>query len=279
MMEPAAVIPSLRIAVVLMFAAAACAQAPVDMSVKKIDRDPRTGLELWETSHIGRLWIPGPGEDVIAHLQWEQMGQKVYDHPQARVRAGDIVIDCGAHIGGFTRVALRAGARTVVAVEPQQANILAFRKNFEEELKKEQVILISKGVWDRTGKLALHLAPSGDSHSVVFKSAGEDEYIDAVTIDELVEGLKLPKVDFIKMDIEGSELKALQGARRTIQTLHPRLAISSYHQPGDPAAICALIWQMRSDYLVASKDLLNPGKPTAVPKVLFFYGLDKRIRD
>jgi hypothetical protein len=43
-----------------------------------------------------------------------------------------------------------------------------------------------------------------------------DQKFPLTTIDKLVAELKLPKVDFIKMDIEGAEVKALNGARETI---------------------------------------------------------------
>jgi FkbM family methyltransferase len=235
---------------------------------KRLEVDTKTGLELWETM-LGRLWIPSPGLYVIRHLQWEQMVQRVYHHPLVHVGQGDIVLDCGAHIGGFTRVALREGARLVVAIEPERANLAAFRRNFQQELQTGRVRLIEKGVWDTTGKLPLHLSSVGDSHSVVIpQNQGKDETIDVTTLDALVENLKLPRVDFIKMDIEGAELKALQGARRVIKRDRPRLAISSYHQKGDPAAICAIVWQTRSDYLVVSKDIADAA---AAPKVLFFY--------
>ncbi len=218
---------------------------------------------------LGRLWIPGPGVYVINHLQWEQMIQQVYHHPLVHVHPGDVVIDCGAHIGGFTRVALRAGARTVIAIEPERANLLAFRRNFEHEIKTGQVLLVEKGVWDTAGKLPLHLSSVGDSHSMVVpQNQGKDETIEVITLDALVQSLKLPRVDFIKMDIEGAELKALKGAGRVLASYHPRLAISSYHQKGDPAAICSLVWQARTDYLVVSKDIADSA---GVPKVLFFY--------
>src|SRR5262249_49242702 len=71
-----------------------------------LKEDPAAKLELWQTA-LGPLWIPQPGKDVIKHLEWEQTVQNVYHHPDAYVRPGDVVIDCGAHIGGFTRVALR----------------------------------------------------------------------------------------------------------------------------------------------------------------------------
>jgi FkbM family methyltransferase len=240
--------------------------------VRLVREDKPAGLELWETA-MGRLWIPNASAAaVIKHLEWEQTVQLVYNHPSAHVNRGDVVLDCGAHIGGFTRIALAAGARTVVVIEPENQNIVALRRNFADEIKKGSVIVVDKGVWDKTGSLALHLSSVGDSHSVAInQNTGKDESIRVITIDALAESLKLPKIDFIKMDIEGAELNALRGAKQALQRWHPRLAISSYHQKGDPAAICALVWEAQPNYLVGSKDLLPESKPAGVPKVLFFY--------
>ena len=53
------------------------------------------------------------------------------------------------------------------------------------------------------------------------------------TIDEIVLNDNIPRIDFIKMDIEGSELSALRGAESTIRRCRPKLAISLYHRPED----------------------------------------------
>jgi FkbM family methyltransferase len=239
--------------------------------VRLIREDVRTGLELWNTL-LGQLWIPKPGSAVIKHLEWEQATQKVYNYASAHVSPGDIVIDCGAHIGGFTRVALAAGAQLVVAIEPEKMNTIAFQRNFAEELKRSKVILVEKGVWDKTGTLSLHLSTTGDSHSVaIAQNAGKDQSIEVTTLDALAKDLRLPRVDFIKMDIEGGEQNALRGARQVLERWHPRMAISSYHKKGDPSAISSLIWDIQPGYLIGSKDRVRGPEGAEIPKVLFFY--------
>lgn len=57
--------------------------------------------------------------------------------------------------------------------------------------------------------------------------------VPTTTIDEMVLGNGLARIDFIKMDIEGSELAALRGAEATIRRWRPKLAISLYHRAED----------------------------------------------
>ncbi len=243
---------------------------PAAYPAKMIREDAAAGLELWQTM-LGDLWIPSPGVWVIKHLQWEQAIEKVYYQTEVHVRRGDVVIDCGAHIGGFTRTALGLGASLVVAIEPEPANIRAFRKNLAQELADGRVRLVDKGIFDKPGKLVLHLSESGDAHSVVEQRKGPGSVeIEVVTLDSLVDSLKLQRVDFVKMDIEGAETGALRGARRLLKRFKPRLALSAYHEKGDPAAIAALVWESRPDYLVESKDLVKGPGGSPVPKVLFF---------
>ncbi len=74
------------------------------------------------------------------------------------------------------------------------------------------------------------------------------------TIDRLVEELKLERVDFIKMDVEGAEQRALRGGQATLARFHPRLEISVNHLPEDPIMVPRVIREAwpgyRSEYLL-----------------------------
>ena len=74
--------------------------------------------------------------------------------------------------------------------------------------------------------------------------------VPAVTIalDDFVREHDVPRVDFIKMDIEGSEREALRGAAETIRRFKPKLAISAYHRPDDLLVLPALIREIEPSY-------------------------------
>ena len=167
-----------------------------------------------------------------------------------RVRSGDVVLDCGAHVGVFTRRALASGAALVVAIEPAPDNVECLRRNFEPEVRAGRVIVYPKGVWDKDDFLVLHTVEGNSAgDSFVFQlGAGSDVRVPLTTIDKLVDELHVPRVDFIKMDIKGSEKQALKGGAHTIQTFRPRLAIASEHNPQDPEQILAFIQSVRPDY-------------------------------
>ena len=73
----------------------------------------------------------------------------------------------------------------------------------------------------------------------------EGTKIEATTIDEAVGD---EEVTFIKMDIEGSELKALKGAEKTIRRCRPKLAICVYHRVDDLVTIPQYIQSLCPDY-------------------------------
>ena len=69
-----------------------------------------------------------------------------------------------------------------------------------------------------------------------------------LSIDDFVERNGIEKVDFIKMDIEGSEPRALRGAERTIRRFKPTLAIAIYHSMDDFVNIPAWIKSLNLPY-------------------------------
>ena len=76
-----------------------------------------------------------------------------------------------------------------------------------------------------------------------------DIQIQVTSIDEFSSEKNI-KIDLIKMDIEGSEIEALLGARQTIRKFKPRLQICSYHKFDDLWEIPILIKKLSPDYLL-----------------------------
>jgi FkbM family methyltransferase len=194
----------------------------------------------------GRFWIPTRDREILAGMLIDQ-DDDVYGKGEHGVRAGDTVLDCGANVGVYTRKALSQGAGLVVAIEPAPENVFCLRKTFEEEIRAGRVIVYPKGVWDHDCELVLRTydyQSGGDSVALKFPHSHRGPTVQLTTIDNLTSELKLQRVDFIKMDIEGAERQALRGAKETVARFRPRMAISLEHTPTDAEEIPALIWSM-----------------------------------
>ena len=70
----------------------------------------------------------------------------------------------------------------------------------------------------------------------------------AVKLDDMAAELKLDRVGFIKMDIEGAERHALAGAQRMLAADKPRLAICIYHAPDDPEVVPRVVRAANDTY-------------------------------
>lgn len=209
----------------------------------------RDAYEFWETP-MGSYWIPEGSQYALPWNLAEQK-RKIYGKGNQAVQSGDIVLDCGANIGVFTREALNAGANLVVSIEPAPENVECLRRNFKHEIAAGRVIVYPKGVWDKEDVLTLHVDPhnsAADSFLIQRKGGHQGEKVPLVPIDKLMTELNLPRVDYIKMDIEGAEQRAIAGARQTIAKYHPRMALSAYHDPTDPERIPELVRQAWEGY-------------------------------
>lgn len=198
--------------------------------------------QLWQTPR-GQFWIVGNGPEIPDNIALVLAEQQALIY--GAVRSGDIVLDCGADVGTFTRSALNSGAAKVVSIEPSPEKGVCMRKTFAAEIIAGKVMVVSKGVWKESGELKLY----GDS--IVDKRTSDGPIVPLVTIDSLVAELQLPRVDFIKMDIEGAEKQALAGARNTLQRFKPRLAIATEHLPDDVVKIPETIKGIVPDYSTA----------------------------
>jgi len=142
---------------------------------------------------------------------------------QKFVGKGDVFVDVGANVGLFTLKAAPQAGR-IVAVEPGaeaggqlDANIALNRF--------DNVAVVRKALSDTPGNAALFHNPLGhDPQAYSLVSDGSDagsETVEVTTLDLLVRDLALPRVDCIKIDVEGAEGQVIAGATDTLAAFHP----------------------------------------------------------
>lgn len=201
----------------------------------------RDGLVLFADPadvHIGAPLIAGEAHDahVAAFLR---------EH----VREGDVVLDIGANIGLLAHVAAQCvGARgRVIAVEPLARN-RALLARAAQANGFDQVELIAAAASDRAGELELRTHPTTSNSATPAASGprlradgGEMLRVPIVVLDD---ALNLPRLDVVKIDVEGMEPLALRGLERHIARHRP-LIVSEFH----PQAMRAASGVEASDYL------------------------------
>ena len=229
------------------------------------------GYSLWETP-LGQFWIPAASKKEILFNVAEQM-RDIYSFHGHGVKAGDIVLDGGANVGVYTRVALLAGAAKVVAIEPSPENLECLRRTFEKEVAEGKVIIYPKGIWDKDDSLTFYVSPTNSAENSFVRKMDDAQAIEQklplTTVDKMVVELGLPRVDYIKMDIEGAERRAVAGAKSTLAKYHPRLALCVYHLPDDPEEIPKAVNAAAQYNMECGKCLAASGR--VYPEVFFFF--------
>lgn len=204
-------------------------------------------FERWSTQ-LGDFWIPDRCTGALAEVVTEQQA-RIYGAAGEGVRPGDVVLDCGAHVGAFTRRALMDGAAKVVAIDIAPENLESLRRTFAAEAAAGRVVVYPKGVWNRDETLTLYETGDSIATSVATsqfrKPAGTARL---TTIDAIVSELALPHVDFVKMDVEAAEIQALEGAAGPLRRYRPRLAIAGYHRAEDPVEIPRTVRRIEPAY-------------------------------
>jgi len=181
------------------------------------------------------------------------------------VKKGDYVLDCGACAGETSIYFANKVGETgkIFAFEAVDENIKAFERNTEYNPHlKGRIHLIRNFVSDKEQEVFVF--KNSAASRVVSKPNDNTVRIKAITIDEFLRNNKINKVDFIKMDIEGSELKALKGAKETITKYKPKMAICLYHKINDYYDIPKYLKKLEPTY----KFYLTVNHPIAAEVVL-----------
>lgn len=181
-----------------------------------------------------------------------------YEYGGAILKTGDAVLDAGASEGFFTRYALQRGAR-VVAVEPWSRMIRCLERTFAEEIRdgRVQVVrgLLGNAATPRALTVNLDFAGASSARPESLSARMQTESVPVLGLDELAACVALPTLDFLKMDIEGSEREALLTGKDTFQKSRPRFSITCYHQGLDREWMMNLIGGYVPEYCFACKGI------------------------
>jgi FkbM family methyltransferase len=164
---------------------------------------------------------------------------------------GDYVIDAGGCYGDtalfFAHSAGNKGRVYTFEFVPSNVEILSKNLDLNPALK-ERVTLFKSPLWSKSG-IPIYFESNGPGTKVSMNKISDiSSMTPTVTIDDLVSEEKIERVDFIKMDIEGAETEALNGARETIIKFKPKLAISLYHSEKDFKSIPEFIHGLNLGY-------------------------------
>lgn len=178
------------------------------------------------------------------------------------IRDEEVLVDGGAFTGDSIQDFLRLTNfkyKKIYALEPDMNNAKKL-SDFIMSSGLKEIHLISQGLYSQNGFLCFD--SRGDMLSKI-SPEGMDT-IQVTTIDNLLEGNDCP-ISIIKMDIEGSEMEALYGAKQTIQRYHPMMYISAYHKKDDLLNIYQYLKNLYPEY----RFFFRVHKPLAIDAVLY----------
>ncbi len=168
---------------------------------------------------------------------------------KVNLKDGDIAIDGGANSDSFefqhstTFAKLVKEKGFVYAFEPVERVYKALLQDIERS-GLTNIKALKKGLWWTED--TAHFSDDGVGGIV----KNDLSKVELTSLDNFVEEEKLNRVDFIKMDIEGAELEALEGAIQTIKTFKPKLAICIYHKPEHFSSIPLFIKKLVPNYKI-----------------------------
>lgn len=143
-------------------------------------------------------------------------------------RPGDVLLDIGANIGYYSAVFLaNVRGSAAICIEPQPGIVDLLRKNIAQ-FGDDRASVTQVGLADQDGRLRFHVNPSNRGASRI----SADGEID-IPVREASKALRaIPRVDLLKIDVEGFEERIFRSAEDELKRLRPR-AILFEDQTGE----------------------------------------------
>jgi FkbM family methyltransferase len=200
-------------------------------------RVPELGpLRIRLRQHRWHLWEQFDRSDT---LMWGTFDRLI--SPGRGANLGDVVYDIGANIGKYSRVMVQLyGASRLLAFEPMTENYELLLANIRLGNLEGRIVPFHLALGDVEGEEDLQIDDMNSGSAVLSSVSGGaasegrrsfglpplTERIKVVRLDDLIGRESLPPPNFMKIDTEGAEVKVLTGAKLTLLTQKPHLAIA-----------------------------------------------------
>lgn len=178
-------------------------------------RQMRNDHHIWYGPLKGRLWF---GQEMVCGLGIYEMDAQMC--LVNRVKSGDVFYDIGAKSGFFALLAaqLVGNSGKVIAFEPLPDN----RSRIEHLLSVNQisnVVIAAEAISSAEGTAELYVSNDASTPTLVARSGNQTITVQTTTLDAAADLHQRP--DFVKMDIEGAEVMALEGASELLASSPP----------------------------------------------------------
>jgi FkbM family methyltransferase len=197
-----------------------------------IEKDVSQNKEAFE----GITWLK---DEAIAlhistssYIEWKILAEGNYESATGKLinlslQPGEVAMDIGANIGVHTlRMAKSVGPNgKVLSCEPMPHLQSKLKKNVVLNKLDTIVSIIPKAVSDFEGKTRMKGLPENFNQGTGRMDENGDIETEVITGDKLLEGLNLNRLDLVKIDIEGYEMKAINGLKNSLKTYRPRLLV------------------------------------------------------
>lgn len=202
---------------------------------------PNGELKKYDLSKLNKNFKIIYGNKLAFYYEFikEQYNYRNFIFP----REGDVVIDGGGCYGetALSFIDKMNGNGNIFSFEITDKNLEIFRQNLDLNLHyKNNIKIIEYAISDKDG-FAYIENYQASATSLEENYTENSKQIKTISIDKFVSDFNLNKVNFIKLDIEGFEQKAINGAINTISKFKPTLAICIYHKKKDLWEIPLLI--------------------------------------
>lgn len=193
--------------------------------------------------------------DDTIRIPTEPQDKQYFEYTFFPRRDDEVFVDCGAYNGISLRTFLNENNNRFeryYAFEPDRQNYRLLSKYIDtlpQEIKCK-IEAIDRAASDTEENLKLYSLNGPGS----FIADIGNQSVKGIKIDDVV---GKTGASFIKMNIEGYEIRALNGAKNTIKCCKPRMAIAGYHKTNDLWEVPLLIWEIQHDTKIYLRSYMN----------------------